>query len=124
MNTPLSKQAFTLPEVLITAGIMLIMMIPISRIAYSTVLQTRYARDVGSAISAGQEQLEDFSNTLYDSITPGSDTNGDMNLSWTVTEQNSAKIVTVIVSWVTLHKTLNINLNAVYVEDIDGGFSF
>jgi hypothetical protein len=124
MNTPLSKQAFTLPEVLITGGIMLIMMIPISRIAYSTVLQTRYARDVGSAISAGQEQLEDFSNTLYDSITPGSDTNGDMNLSWTVTEQNSAKIVTVIVSWVTLHKTLNINLNAVYVEDIDGGFSF
>jgi Tfp pilus assembly major pilin PilA len=124
MKTRLSKQAFTLPEVLITAGIMLIMMIPISRIAYSTVLQTRYARDVGSAISAGQEQLEDFSNTLYDSITPGSDTNGDMNLSWTVTEQNSAKIVTVIVSWVTLHKTLNINLNAVYVEDIDGGFSF
>jgi hypothetical protein len=124
MKTRLSKQAFTLPEVLITGGIMLIMMIPISRIAYSTVLQTRYARDVGSAISAGQEQLEDFSNTLYDSITPGSDTNGDMNLSWTVTEQNSAKIVTVIVSWVTLHKTLNINLNAVYVEDIDGGFSF
>lgn len=124
MKTRLSKQAFTLPEVLITAGIMLIMMIPISRIAYSTVLQTRYARDVGSAISAGQEQLEDFSNTLYDSITPGSDTNGDMNLSWTVTEQNSAKIVNLIVSWETLGRTLNINFNAAYADDIEGGFSF
>ncbi len=100
------------------------MMIPISRIAYSTVLQTRYARDVGSAISAGQEQLEDFSNTLYDSITPGSDTNGDMNLSWTVTEQNSAKIVNLIVSWETLGRTLNINFNAAYADDIEGGFSF
>lgn len=124
MKCRIHQQAFTLPEVLITGGIMLILMIPISRIAYTTVLHTRYARDVGAAIAAGQEKLEDFSNEAYSAITSGSSTKGDMNLSWTVTTQNSAKIVNLVVSWVTLGKTLNINLNAAYADDIDGGFSF
>lgn len=110
------KQAFTLPEVVITSVIVLLLMIPISRIAYTTLQSTRYARDMGSAIAVGQEQLEDFSALDYSNITAGSATNGDFSLSWTVTAQDSAKIVKLTVSWLVLSQTRSIDLNAIYTQ--------
>lgn len=123
MKTPSLKLAFTLPEVLITSVVLMVLIIPISRIAYTTVLQTRYAKDVGTAISAGEQQLENFSIFPYATISSGSTQNGNMALVWTVNELNEAKIVNLTISWTTLSKTHSLNLNAAYVNAIDGGFT-
>lgn len=123
MKTCKPKQAFTLPEVVITSVILMILMIPIARIAYSTTIQTRFAKDMGSAVSVGLEQLEELSNTPYASIASGSSSSENMNLSWTVSEENSAKVVNLTISWDTVGKPHQINLNTVYIDDIDGGFS-
>ena len=123
MSSQISKQAFTLPEVVVTAIIVMILMIPISRIAYTTLLSTRYARDMGSAISVGQAKLESFSDIAYANIAAGGETDGDYTLAWTVTTQDSAKIVHLTISWEMVGKTRSINLNAIYAAEASGGFS-
>ncbi|MGA0333662.1 MAG: type IV pilus modification PilV family protein [Kiritimatiellia bacterium] len=118
-----SRQAFTLPEVVITSIVVLIMLIPISRIAYTTLTSTRYARDIGEALAVGQEKMEEFSGTAYADLAAGSETRGMYDLSWTVTVQNNAKIVQLDVEWDVLSQTRSVNLNSIYSDTVDGGFS-
>lgn len=127
-----NRSGFTLPEVVITGFITVLMMIPISRTAFSTIRNTRYARDVGTAISVGQRKLEEFSDMAYADITgsnqdstlaSGEEFDGFV-LFWKVTTKDSAKIVDLDVKWQILGKAYDINMHAVYTDDVNRGYSF
>lgn len=119
-----SKQAFTLPEVVITSVIVLILLIPISRIAYSTLVSTKFSRDIGSALSAGQEKIESFSDLDYADISSGTSSEGKYSLAWTVTTQDAAKIVRLTVRWNIVGKTREITLNSIFADTVPDTYSF
>ena len=120
------KFAFTLPEVVITGFVTVLMMIPISRIAFTTMISTRYARDVGSALAAGQSRMERFAEVEFTNLNTGTATDGDYELAWTVTSISGgdAKIVELNVSWKILGRDQSITLNNVFTRNIPGGFNF
>ena len=119
-----AKSAFTLPEVVITSILILVVMLPISNIGFSIMRNTRFARDLGSAIAIGQQRLELFADLHYDDIVPGNDTVDGFTLRWTVTEADETKIVRLVVSWTILNQNRGIELNTVYPSNLNAGFSF
>jgi Tfp pilus assembly protein PilV len=124
MHTHPSKKGFTLPEVVITGLLMVMVMLPITRLAYSVARSTRYARDVGTAIAIGQEQLEQLADLAYTEIADGSTTVDGFAVSWTVTEADLSKVVRMTIQWSILGKPMEATMNTVYTSNIAGGFSF
>jgi Tfp pilus assembly protein PilV len=125
MKKPSSNRSgFTLPEVVITGFITVLMMIPISRIAFTTMVSTRYARDLGSALSVGQAQMEQFSDVDYATLGNGTATDDGYELAWTVTTSNNAKIVILTVSWQILGRDQQLNLNSIYTRTTEPRFNF
>lgn len=119
-----TRSGFTLPEVVITGFITVLMMIPISRIAFTTMISTRYARDLGSALSVAQSRMERFSDLDYADISSGSASEGDYDLQWTVTTHNNSKIVNLTVSWEILSRERQLNLNSIYTRTAVNSYSF
>lgn len=120
------KQGFTLPEVVITSLLIVMMMLPVSRIAFLSIRGTQYARDAGDALAAGQQKLESFSNIDYDTIAEGQEVSGKYTLAWTVDDEelDYAKVVRMEVTWTILGSEISIDLNTVYTSPIAEGFSF
>ncbi|MCC5850638.1 MAG: prepilin-type N-terminal cleavage/methylation domain-containing protein [Verrucomicrobia bacterium] len=121
---PDSRQGFTLPEVVITSFLILLMMLPLSRLAFSSVSSTRYARDMGSAVAIGQQKLEAFSKMEYADIVNGNEVVDGYVLTWSVTEDSEIKLVRLQIAWRILGRELDLNLNTVYSSEKDAGFSF
>ncbi|MCC5843796.1 MAG: hypothetical protein JJU05_06035 [Verrucomicrobia bacterium] len=119
-----NQSGFTIPEVVITSVLIVVMMLPISRLAFMSIRSTRYAQDVGTAISLGQARLEQFADLDYDDLADGSETLGDYRLVWTVEEDDFAKIVRLRVFWTLTGRELDINFNTVFTSDLSAGFSF
>lgn len=119
----ISQSGFTLPEVIITSLLIMVLMVPLSRTAYLTIYSTRYARDVGTAMALGQQQLELFADMDYNSISSGSSHVDGFDLAWTVTSANNTKTVRMTVSWTILSKSQSVDLNTVYVQSSDRSYS-
>ena len=119
-----SRMGFTLPEVVISSLLIVLMMLPLSRLVFSAVSSTRYARDMGSAVAIGQQKLEEFANMDYEEIVNGNEVVDGYVLTWRVTEDNETKVVRLQVAWQILSRELDLNLNSIYSSDKDAGFSF
>lgn len=119
-----SRQGFTLPEVVITSFLIMLMMLPLSRLSFSVVSSTQYARDMGSAVAIGQQKLETFSKMDYADIVNGNEVVDGYVLTWRVTEGLETKLVRLQIAWRILGRELNLNLNTVYSSEKDAGFSF
>lgn len=124
MKTRVQQSGFTIPEVVITSVLIVMMMLPISQLSYMTIRNTRYARDVGTALSLGQAKLEQLSDAAYADVADGSEVQGDYTLRWTVEEDGFAKLVRLRVVWTLTGRTMEIDLNTVYTSNAVGGFSF
>jgi Tfp pilus assembly protein PilV len=124
MHTTSSRSAFTLPEVVITALLLTLMMLPISRLTYSTIRSTRYAHDVGDAIAIAQAHLEELEDVNYTSLVAGTKTVDGYTMSWEVEEEDFAKLVRMTISWSILGKPLSATFNTVYTSNASGGISF
>jgi len=107
-------EGFTLVEVVITVLLITVVMVPVTRLSYTVIRSTQYARDLGEALAAGQTQMERFEDMDFDSITTGSATSGAYNLDWTVTTVDGNKVVEMEVTWEILGTDLSIDLNTVY----------
>ena len=123
-SKPGLRAGFTLPEVVITSLVIVVMMLPLSRLAYMSISNTRYARDIGSAVAVGQQKLEQFSEMDYEDIESGNDMVEGYLLAWRVVELDESKVVHLQVSWQIMGRALDINLNNIYSSNLDAGFGF
>ncbi len=123
-TVPKNRSGFTIPEVVITSVLIVVMMLPISRLAFMSIRSTRYAQDVGTALSLGQARLEQFADLDYGDLADGTETRGDYRLVWTVEEDDYAKIVRLRVFWTLTGREMDVNLNTVYTSNLSAGFSF
>ncbi|MCC5850633.1 MAG: prepilin-type N-terminal cleavage/methylation domain-containing protein [Verrucomicrobia bacterium] len=113
-----TRSGFTLPEVVITSLIIVLMMLPLSRLAFTTISRTRYARDVGDVVAVGQQKLEQFADMEYENIVSGNEVVDGYTLRWVVTPVSGqeAKLVQLEVSWQILSRDLSLDFNNVYTR--------
>jgi len=124
MNSFSRKSGFTIPEVVITSLLIMVIMLPISNLGFQVIRNTRYSRDIGTALSLGQQKLEEFGSQSYESILSGSEASDGYTMTWTVTESNNSKVVRIVVLWNILNQNRGIELSTVYPSNLSAGFSF
>jgi len=124
MKNPSSQQGFTIPEVVITSLLILVVMLPISNLGFQVVRNTRYSQDMGTALSIGQRKLEEFGTLDYTAVQSGTETVDGYALTWTVTEANQAKVLRLLVGWQIRSQNRAIELSTVYPSNLNAGFSF
>ncbi len=114
----ISRKGFTLPEVVITSLVIVLMMLPLSRLAFTTLTRTRYARDVGDVVAVGQQKLEQFSDMDYADIVSGNEVVDGYTLRWVVSNVagHDAKLVQLEVNWQILGRELSLDFNNVYTR--------
>ena len=113
-----TRAGFTLPEVVITSLVIVLMMLPLSRLAFTTLTRTRYARDVGDVVAVGQQKLEQFSDMDYADIVSGNEVVDGYTLRWVVSNVagHDAKLVQLEISWQILGRELSLDFNNVYTR--------
>ena len=96
------KKGFTLIEVMLAMGVFAIGILAVASMQITAFQGNRSARLRTEAVTCASEYMEDLVNQGYSAITDGSDTKGEIDLSWTVSDNtpvNNTKTVKVIASW-------------------------
>ncbi len=117
------RQGFTLVEVVITVILIVVVMVPLTRLSFTVMRATQYARDVGEALAVGQTQLESFGEMEFESIQSGSETQGKYDLTWTVSTVDDNKLVALEIAWTILGQGVDIDLNTVFSPPTDTPFN-
>lgn len=118
------KQGFTLTEVVISCVLIIVVMIPISRLSYQIIRTTEYTKEVGIVLADAQKRMEDMANGTYASIASGTATEDGRTYTWTVTNNGTTKTVEMDIVWTLRGTTLTNELNTVFASDADAGYTF
>jgi type IV pilus assembly protein PilV len=99
---PKNEKGFTLIEVMVAMGIFAIGILAVASMQITAFQGNRSARLRTEAVTRASEYMENLVTQGYGDISDGSDTEGEIDLSWTVADDTpitDTRTVTVTASW-------------------------
>lgn len=99
----LRARGFTLIEVLVALFVLTAVLLGMSTMVLSVIRATGQSKELSTANTLLQQQMETLRNTGYDSLSSGSDSStvGSIayNRQWTITTSGNIRAITVTVGW-------------------------
>lgn len=93
-----ARKGFSLVEVLVALVILMIALLALAGVVFSTTMLLSHSFDRETAISMAAEKLDELE-AGYDEIASGNDSAGKFMLEWSVTEATDVKTVEMTVRW-------------------------
>ena len=99
MNKRCNKDGFHLIEVLVTLGLTSLAMAGTMGLSSWTLQANAHSNRMTSAVTLGQDIIDDLRDRRFSQVGSGSDTNGIFERSWLVTTNGITKHLDVTVQW-------------------------
>ncbi|MCD6332035.1 MAG: prepilin-type N-terminal cleavage/methylation domain-containing protein [Bacteroidales bacterium] len=118
----IGEKGFTLIEVMIAMGVFAIGILAVASMQITASQGNRSARLQTEAVTRASECMENLVNQGYSDITDGSDTQGEINLSWTVADDTpitDIRTVTVTATWNDRGGTRNADFSYIIFDSED-----
>jgi prepilin-type N-terminal cleavage/methylation domain-containing protein len=114
-------KGMTLVEILVAITILCVGLLAVAILFPTSSTNIDYGGKMSKGMALGQEKIEEFRNTPFDSITGGNDAPTGYTRTWTVSDAGSApfrlRTVTVTVSWIAVGRPDNVVLQTFVAEN-------